>query len=275
LGRLTLAKKDVFSGTTALVTGASSGLGEEFARELARRHTNLVLTARSKDKLERLAADLSRVNGVSAQVIAQDLSEPDGALALAKELKTRGITVDHLINNAGFGTAGRFEGLDVEREAHMVRVNCESVVVLSRALLRGMLDRKRGGILNVASTSGHQPTPFMSTYGASKAFVLSFTLALAEELRGSGVHALVLCPGPVPTGFQAAANVPQGAVVAFASLDAHTVVERALDAYAQRVVLKTPGLVNSMQTLASKVLPRALIVRAARLTMTRLGRIAT
>jgi short-subunit dehydrogenase len=270
-----MAKRDVFSGTTALVTGASSGLGEEFARELSRRHANLVLTARSREKLEQLAADLSRVNGVSVQVIVQDLSEPDGASSLCRELKSRGIAVDHLINNAGFGTAGRFEGLDVERELRMVRVNCESVVVLSRGLLRGMLDRKRGGILNVASTAGHQPTPFMSTYGASKAFVLSFTLALAEELRGSGVHALALCPGPVPTGFQAAASIPSGAMLSFAKLDAHTVVERALDAYAARAVLKTPGLVNSVQTLASKVLPRALIVRAARLTMTKLGRIST
>jgi short-subunit dehydrogenase len=270
-----MAKRDVFSGSTALVTGASSGLGEEFARELARRHTNLVLTARSQEKLERLAADLTRVNGITAQVIVQDLAEPDGALALAREVKARGIAVDHLINNAGFGSAGRFESMDVEREARMVRVNCESVVVLSRALLRGMLDRKRGGILNVASTSGHQPTPFMATYGASKAFVLSFTLALAEELRGSGVHALALCPGPVPTGFQAAASISHASVVSLASLDANTVVERALDAYARRAVLKTPGLVNSVQTFASKVLPRALITRAARLTMTRLGRIAT
>jgi short-subunit dehydrogenase len=148
-------------------------------------------------------------------------------------------------------------------------------VVLSRSLLRGMLDRKRGGILNVASTSGHQPTPFMSTYGASKAFVLSFTLALAEELRGSSVHALVLCPGPVPTGFQAAASMSQSSVVSFAKLDAHTVVEQALDAYARGTILKTPGFVNGVQTLASKVLPRSLIVRAARMTMTRLGRIAT
>jgi short-subunit dehydrogenase len=270
-----MAKRDVFNGSTALVTGASSGLGEEFARELARRHANLVLTARSRDKLEQLAADLSRVNGVKVDVIVQDLAEPDGALTLAKELKTRGIAVDHLINNAGFGTAGRFESMDVEREARMVRVNCESVVVLSRALLRGMLDRKRGGILNVASTAGHQPTPFMTTYGASKAFVLSFTLALAEELRGSGVHALALCPGPVPTGFQAAASIPSGAVLSFAKLDAHTVVERALDAYVRRTILKTPGLVNTVQTLASKVLPRAVIIRAARLTMTKLGRVST
>jgi short-subunit dehydrogenase len=270
-----MAKRDVFSGTTALVTGASSGLGAEFARELSRRHANLVLTARSKDKLEQLARDLSRVNGVSVQVIVQDLSVPDGALALVSELKERGIVVDHLINNAGFGTAGRFESMDVEREARMVRVNCESVVVLSRAVLRSMLDRRRGGILNVASTAGHQPTPFMSTYGASKAFVLSFTLALAEELRGTGVHALALCPGPVPTGFQAAASIPSGAVLSFAKLDAHTVVERALDAYERRTVLKTPGLVNSVQTLASKMLPRSLIVRAARLTMTKLGRVST
>ncbi|MDF3071850.1 MAG: short-chain dehydrogenase/reductase [Polyangiaceae bacterium] len=269
-----MAKRDVFSGTTALVTGASSGLGEEFARELARRHANLVLTARSLDKLQQLAADLSRVNGVQVQVIAQDLAEPDGALTLARELKARNIAVDHLINNAGFGTAGRFESMDVEREARMIRVNCESVTVLSRSLLRGMLDRKRGGILNVASTAGHQPTPFMTTYGASKAFVLSFTLALAEELRGTGVHALALCPGPVPTGFQAAASIPSGAVLSFAKLDAHTVVERALDAYARRAVIETPGFVNSVQTLASKVFPRSLVVRAARLTMTKLGRIS-
>jgi uncharacterized protein len=270
-----MAKRDVFSGTTALVTGASSGLGEEFARELARRHCNLVLSARSRDKLEQLAADLARINGVTTHVIVQDLSEPNGALTLAKELKERGFVVDHLINNAGFGTAGRFESMDVEREASMVRVNCESIVVLSRALLRGMLDRKRGGILNVASTAGHQPTPFMTTYGASKAFVLSFTLALAEELRGTGVHALALCPGPVPTGFQAAASIPSGAVMSFAKLDAHTVVERALDAYARRHTLKTPGLVNGVQTLASKIFPRALVVRAARLTMTKLGRVST
>jgi short-subunit dehydrogenase len=270
-----MAKRDVFSGTSALVTGASSGLGAEFARELARRHTNLILTARSGEKLERLAADLSRVNGVKVDVIVQDLAEPDGALTLAREIKARGIEVDHVVNNAGFGTAGRFETMDVEREARMIRVNCESVVVLSRAFLRGMLERKRGGILNVASTAGHQPTPFMTTYGASKAFVLSFTLALAEELRGSGVHALALCPGPVPTGFQAAASIPSGAVMSFAKLDAHTVVERALDAYARRTILKTPGLVNSVQTLASKVFPRAIVVRAARLTMKKLGRVAT
>jgi short-subunit dehydrogenase len=270
-----MSKRDVFDGSTALVTGASSGLGEEFARELARRHANLVLSARSREKLERLAADLARVNGIRADVVVQDLAEPDGALALARELKARGIEIDHLINNAGFGTAGRFETMDVEREARMVRVNSEAVVVLTRSLLRGMLERRRGGVLNVASTAGHQPTPFMTTYGATKAFVLSFTLALAEELRGTGVRALALCPGPVPTGFQAAASIPSGAVVSFAKLDAHTVVERALDAYARRATLKTPGLVNSAQTLASKLLPRSLIVRAARLTMTRLGRIAT
>jgi len=269
-----MAKRDVFGGTTALVTGASSGLGEEFARELARRHANLVLSARSREKLERLAADLARVNGVKVDVIAKDLSEPDGALHLTRELKTRGIVVDHLINNAGFGSAGRFETTDVEREAQMVRVNCESVVVLTRALLRGMLDRKRGGVLNVASTAAHQPTPFMATYGASKAFVLSFTLALAEELRGTGVHALALCPGPIPTGFQAAANIPSNAVLSIAKLDPHTVVECALDAYARHAVLKTPGLVNRAQTLAVKMLPRSLIVRAARLTMTKLGRVA-
>lgn len=270
-----MSKRDVFSGTTALVTGASSGLGEEFARQLSRRHANLVLTARSREKLEQLARDLARVNGIQAQVLVQDLAEPDGAQKLARELKERGLRIDHLINNAGFGTAGRFENTDVERELGMMRVNCESVVVLSRTLLRDMLERRSGGIVNVASTAGHQPTPFMSTYGASKAFVLSFTLALAEELRGTGVRALALCPGPVPTGFHLAANIPKPAVPAFVQLDAHAVVERALDAYAESAVLETPGVVNRVQTLASKLLPRALIVRAARQTMTKLGRITT
>jgi short-subunit dehydrogenase len=270
-----MAKEDVFSGTTALVTGASSGIGEEFARELARRHANLVLTARSRDKLERLAGDLARVNGVSVQVITQDLSEPGGAAALARELKERGLEIDHLINNAGFGIAGRFEMTDVERQVRMLRVNCESVVVLTRTLLRGMVERKRGGVINVASTAAHQPTPFMATYGASKAFVMSFTLALAEELRGSGVRTLALCPGPVPTGFHVAANIPNPTAVGFVQLDAHTVVERALDAYARRSNLKTPGVVNGVQTLASKFLPRSLIVRAARMTMLKLGRIPT
>ena len=135
-----MAKRDVFSGTTALITGASSGIGEEFARELARRHCNLVLTARSRDKLERLAEDLARVNGVSVQVIVQDLSEPDGALSLARELRERGLEIDHLINNAGFGVAGRFETTDVERQLRMLRVNTESVLVLTRSLLRGMLE---------------------------------------------------------------------------------------------------------------------------------------
>ncbi len=268
-----MAGPDIFAGSTALVTGASSGLGEEFCRELARRHTNLVLTARSRERLERLAHDLTRVNGVSAQVIVQDLAAPGGALALARELQNRGIQVDHLINNAGFGSAGRFENADAEREASMVRVNAESVVVLSRVLLKGMLQRQRGGILNVASVAGHQPTPYMATYGASKAFVLSFSLALAEELRESGVRVLALCPGPVPTGFQAAANIPSGAVLSIARLDAHTVVERALDAYAKRSALTVPGFVNSVQTLASKLLPRRILVRAARIVMTRLGRI--
>jgi hypothetical protein len=268
-----MPKPNIFAGTTALVTGASSGLGEEFARELARRGANLVLTARSQDRLDRLAQDLSRINGVQVTCISLDLAAADGALELGRLLRERGLVIDHLINNAGFGTSGHFENTDAEREARMVRVNSESVVVLCRSLVRSMLERQRGGIMNVASTSAHQPTPFMATYGASKAFVLSFTLALAEELRGKGVRVMALCPGPVLTGFQAVANIPPTAVLGLAKLDAHTVIEQALDAYARGEVLHTPGLVNGVQTFASKILPRPIVVRAARYAMLKLGRI--
>ena len=165
---------DVFSGTFALVTGASSGLGEEFARQLAHRGCNLVLTGRSREKLESLASDLARINGVATRVVTADLAQPGGAEQLALIVDDLGVTVDHLINNAGFGSAGEFVASDANRQTEMVRVNCESVVRLASHFLPGMVRRNRGGIINVASTAAYQPTPYMATYGATKAFVVSF-----------------------------------------------------------------------------------------------------
>jgi short-subunit dehydrogenase len=262
----------LFSGRWALVTGASSGLGEEVAKRLAQRGANLVLTARSEERLANLAADLERVNGIETHVIPADLSRPDGADALLAALGARGVTVLHLVNNAGFGSAGAFADLDAARESAMVELNVASVVRLTRALLGPMLAARDGGVLNVASTAAFQPVPYMATYGATKAFVVSFTLALATELRGTGVRAMALCPGPVHTGFQAAAGFDRPAIP-FAVLTPNRTIEPALEAYERGDHLFTPGLVNGMQSVASKFLPRGLLTWAARRQMERMGRV--
>jgi len=266
-------ESDVFSGTFALVTGASSGLGEEFARQLAHRGCNLVLSGRSREKLETLAGDLARINGVATRVVTADLAQPGGAEQLALIVDDLGVTIDHVINNAGFGSAGNFAESDAHRQTTMVRVNCESVICLSAHFLPGMVKRNRGGIINVGSTAAYQPTPFMATYGASKAFVVSFSAALASELEKSDVRVLACCPGPVPTGFQAAAGMPEGSILNFAKLEPNDVVQSTLDAYAAGRVVYVPGAVNSMQATLSKMLPRAVVVRAAKYTMRKLGRV--
>jgi short-subunit dehydrogenase len=267
-----LVKKPEFAGSWALVTGASSGLGAEFARQLAHRGANLVLTARSRERLTRFAEDLSRVNGVASHALVADLAEPGGARALLSQIDALGVHVSHVINNAGFGSTGAFATSDAEAEARMVRLNAESVVSIARHFLPRLLGRNEGGLIQVASTSGFQPTPFMATYGASKAFVLSFTLSLAEEVRGTGVRVTALCPGPVRTGFQEAAGIHPSGLLKLTRLHAPRVVEAALDGYAAGRVLVIPGALNSLQTTAVRFLPRGLVVRAARWTMQGLGR---
>jgi short-subunit dehydrogenase len=260
-----------FERSWALVTGASSGLGTELCRQLAQRGANLVLTARSESRLEELARDLTRVNGVEACVLAADLSRPEGASDLATRVQALGVPLRHVVNNAGIGSSGFFGDLDPERESAMVELNVASVVRLTRALLPSLLAARAGGVLNVASTVAFQPVPYMATYGATKAFVVSFTLALASELEGTGVRAMALCPGPVRTGFQAAAGIARpGLPVAI--LSASDTVERALDAYERGERLFTPGLVNGLQTRAARWLPTSLTTWAAKRTMLRLGR---
>ncbi len=261
----------IFQGTWALVTGASSGLGFEFARRLAHSGANLVVTARNEVALASLAADLARVNAVKTEYVVADLAKPGGAVELHREITRRQIPLTHVINNAGFGSAGPLHELDAERESDMVRVNVDSLVTLTRLVLPALVAQRRGGVLNVASTAAFQPVPFMATYAATKAFVLNFTLALATELEGTGVSAMALCPGPVRTGFQSAAGLGRPGP-ALAELTAEQTVERALAAYARGEHLFTPGFVNSAQSLASKLLPRGLVSFAAVRTMNKLGR---
>lgn len=188
----------------ALVTGASSGIGEALAKELAASGYDLVLAARRKERLEEIAGQLA----VKTTVVPVDLAkEPQRLVA---EVEKAGIEVDLLVNNAGFGTHGRFVDLDGEREAEEVRLNCEAVVRLTHAFLPGMVRRGKGGVIVIASTAGFQPLPYEATYSATKAFARTFTEALAAELKRTGVRVLCVNPGPVPTEFQAVAGFKEG-----------------------------------------------------------------
>jgi short-subunit dehydrogenase len=261
-----------FSGTWVLVSGASSGIGEEFARQMAREGAHLVLTARSTERLEQLARKLGAAHHVETQVVAADLAEPGGAEQVCRTVERMGVRIEHLVNNAGFGDIGPFVEADPAKHTRMVRLNCESLMLLSRHFLPGMLERRRGGIIHVASVAGHMPVPFMATYGATKAFVLSFSLALAEEVRKHQVRVCALCPGPVPSGFQATAGMPASRVSGALGMSAEATAKRALEAYEAGEVLCVPGVLNTVQTLSSKLLPRTLMVRSAAEAMRRMGR---
>ena len=197
------------SKQTAIVTGASGGLGEAFARELARRGLDLVLVARSGEKLERLAAELRAGHGVWVEVRCADLSDAAAVTALITEWFGAGSRpVDLLVNNAGLGLLSEFVGQSDEQIERMLKVNVEAVVKLTRAALPAMLARRAGAVLNVASTAAFQPVPLFAVYAATKAFVLSFSEAVDREVRGRGVQVMAFCPGPVKTGFGDVSGMP-------------------------------------------------------------------
>jgi short-subunit dehydrogenase len=184
---------------TALVTGASSGIGRAFVRELAARGMNCILVARNADALHGLEREIKSAHGVRAEVIVADLSQPDASAKIAKDVTARGFSVDLLVNNAGFMTHGHFESISAERDHNQVMVNCAAMVGLSHAFLPAMLARNDGGVINVASIAGFQPIPHMAVYAATKAFVISFSVALWDECRGRNVRVVALCPGTTDT----------------------------------------------------------------------------
>ncbi len=252
-------------GTTALVTGASGGIGEQFARQLAARGVNLVLVARSEHRLRTLAEELQTNHpGIRATVLAADLSRPDAADSLADDLQATGTTIDLLINNAGIGSHDLFLDEDPANVAGEIQLNCGSLVALTARMLPAMAARGSGGVINVASTAGFQPIPTMAVYGATKAFVLSFTEALWEETRQSGVRVLALCPGPTETQFfQVAAAGKQ--VMARGRQSPAQVAEVGLHAFeSRRGPTVICGLSNRMLSSGYRVMPRALMVRVAR-----------
>jgi short-subunit dehydrogenase len=250
--------------TTALITGASSGLGEVFAYQLAQKGYDLVLTARREGRLATVAAKARETGIGRVEIIASDLGQHDAPAAILRELETRGLKVDYLVNNAGFGTSGRFDRLPLERELEEIALNVTSLVALTRLLLPAMVERRDGTIINVASTAAFQAVPYMSTYAATKAFVLSFTEGLAGELAGTGVKVLALCPGPVKTEFQAVAKNEKGTVPSFAYLDAQTVVAQGIAAADSGRTVHIAGVMNFITAELTRFMPRALISQLAR-----------
>jgi len=241
---------------TALVTGASSGIGEQFARQLAARGHDLVLVARRADRLEALASDLQ----TQAHVIACDLATD--AASLAGRVEELGVEVDLLVNNAGFGTSGPFVENDPAREAEEVRLNCEAVVTLCHAFLPAMVERRRGGVINVASTAGMQPIPYESVYAATKAFAVSFTDALHTELRGSGVRVMSVNPGPVPTEWQQVAGYAENrSAPAPGEISAEQVVRESLEAWDGGKRFVIPGRTIRWFIRATRPSPRAVQLR--------------
>ena len=242
----------------ALVTGASAGLGVEFARQLSKRGHRLVLAARRKERLEELAKELGK-----ARAIAIDLSKKDSAAKLLSDLEANGETVDLLVNNAGFGLIGSFADLDAKRERQMIDLNVGTLTDLCRAVAPQMIARKSGAILNVASTAAFQPGPKMAVYFATKAFVLSLTEALHEELKPHRVKVSCLCPGPTRTEFGDVAGFGGNGMFDKVAMEAPEVVEAGLDGLDRNKAVVVPGLVNKLTANSGRFAPRSIVRKIA------------
>lgn len=260
------------AGTTwvrALVTGASGGIGEEFARQLAAQGADVVLVARSADALERLAAELRERNGVRCDVVVADLVTDSGVRAVEERVGD----VDLLVNNAGYGIARHLAEVDPSDVDGMIRLNVLALARLTRAALPGMLARGHGGIVNVSSVAGFLPSPSFATYNATKAFVTMFTEALSLEVRGSGVRVQALCPGLTRTGFQAVAGeTGTDGLPDFVWQDPAAVVEASLAGLRRDAVIVVPGAHNKALVTASSLLPNGIKRRVAGAAMKRRGR---
>jgi short-subunit dehydrogenase len=247
------------AGRTALITGASAGLGREFARLAARDGHALVLVARRHDRLEELASELTLAHGVAVSSMAMDLADKSAPQQIAERVRSAGTEIDFLINNAGFGTHGAFSRSDLGRELGIIDVNVRALVELTHLFLPGMLGRQRGRILNVASVAGFVPGPWMATYYASKAFVLSFTEALAYELRGTGVTATAACPGPTATEFGAVAQSERTNLFRGVPADAVAVARHGYRAMLAGKVVAIPGVKNKLIAQSIRVGPRVVV----------------
>ncbi len=254
---------------TALVTGASVGIGRDLARILAREGHDLAIVARDTRKLDRLADELSTTFGVSVRAIPKDLARPGAASELYRELDAAGVTLEVLVNNAGFGIAGAFAKTPMTGDIELLQLNMVALTELTKLVLPGMVERGRGRILNLASTAAFQPGPYMATYYASKAYVLSFSEALSAELEGKGVSVTALCPGPTATEFHRRAGIEGARVPMLGMMESEAVAEAGYRAMLAGRRLVIPGLRNRLGTLAGRLLPRGVVLRMVRELMRR------
>ena len=251
---------------TVLITGASSGIGYEFAKIYAKKGYNLVITARRKNNLERIKQELESFDtAICVDIIVLDLSKQNSAKELYEVVKQRGILIDTLINNAGFGVYGNFIETDIEKEIDMIELNIKSLVVLTKLFLKDMVSRNNGTIINVASTAAFQPGPLMSVYYASKSFVLSFTEAIRNEVRDTNVNISVLCPGPTDTEFEKSASLEESSL--FTKLKVMKPEKVAIIGYRginrnKSVII--PGILNNILITFNKIIPRALVINIVR-----------
>jgi short-subunit dehydrogenase len=243
-----------YHGKTALITGASSGIGAAFVHALAARGMSVILVARSEEAMNLLATEVKQKHQVQTHVITADLSQIDAAAKIGQMVAERGLTVDLLINNAGFMTHGPFESIDPASETNEVMVNIASVVGLTHTFLPGMLARRAGGVINVASVAGFQPVPYLAVYAASKAFVISFSVALWEECRDRNVCVMGLCPGTTATELFDRASAPEAALGK--PRTAQQVVTTALNGLDKKRSLIVDGLKNSLLSLGPRLIPR-------------------
>ncbi|MFV0494121.1 SDR family NAD(P)-dependent oxidoreductase [Mycobacterium sp.] len=247
---------------TIVITGASSGIGTEMAKGLARRGFPLMLVARRRERMDDLADTLRADCGVTVEVFPLDLADPDSRAQLSERLATDPIA--GLCNSAGFGTSGHFHELPAERESEEVTLNALALMELTRAVLPGMVERGAGAVLNIASIAGFQPLPVMAVYSASKAFVLTFSEAVHEELRGTGVSVTALCPGPVPTEWAEIANAERFSIAA-AQVSPREVAEQAIEGMLAGKRGVVPGLVPKFLSTGGRLLPRAVLLPAIRI----------
>ena len=252
------------SASTALVTGASSGIGADIARQLAERGHGVTLVARREDRLAALAEEIESKLHVRTDVIACDLSDAASRERLVGEIRARGRAVSILINNAGFGSAGAFQDLDIDGELRMVRTNVEAVVHLCGEFIPPMIERGEGAVMNVASTAAFQPLARQSTYSASKAFVLSFTEAISSDLKGTGVTATALCPGPVKTEFTDQHPGFDVSTPDFVWMSAEDCAKTAVKGLERGKRVVVPGVGNRIGTLAGQHAPRSVLLAATR-----------
>ncbi|MEK7395724.1 MAG: SDR family oxidoreductase [Candidatus Poribacteria bacterium] len=250
---------------TALITGASSGIGLELCRILAKNDFNLVLVARSKKKLEELAEEITSLHSVEVLVLPEDLSDPTAPKRILNALSSKHILIHILVNNAGFGVHGPFVSTSIERECEMIGLNILALTRLTKLFLPGMLSRGEGAILNVASTGAFQPGPFIAAYFATKAYVLSLTEAIAAEVAGSGVKISALCPGPTRTGFQKAARMEGSRMFGKINvLDAQRVAQEGYRGLISGKRMIIPGLLNKILYFATRLFPRRTVMWAVK-----------